>query len=214
MMTKKKQPLARIESLILTVRGHKVVLDSDLAKIYGVTTARLNQQVRRNLDRFPEDFFFQIAPTEWDEIQALRSQNATLKDAMRSRSVTGSTQDDIQALRLQNATLKKGRGKHRKYLPYAFTEHGAIMAANVLKSKTAVQMSVFVVRAFVRLRELAITHRELTEKLKELELRVGQHDTDIAAIIEAIRQLMKPPESPKRRLGFYVKEPGVRYGTR
>ncbi|HEX9829679.1 MAG TPA: ORF6N domain-containing protein [Bacteroidota bacterium] len=174
------------------MRGHKVILDSDLAEVYGVTTKALNQAVRRNLERFPEDFVFQLQKNEFD---SLALQNATVN------------------LRSQIVTSRFQHGGRRK-LPYAFTEHGAIMAANVLKSKRAVQMSVFVVRAFVRLREVAITQRELAEKLKELELRVGNHDTDISAIIDAIRQLMTPPDPPKRRLGFEVKEPKVRYGTR
>ena len=186
------KPLAQIESRIRTVRGHKVILDSDLAEVYAVTTKALNQAVRRNLERFPEDFVFQLQKNEFD---SLALQNATVN------------------LRSQIVTSRFQHGGRRK-LPYAFTEHGAIMAANVLKSKRAVQMSVFVVRAFVRLREVAITQRELAEKLKELELRVGNHDTDISAIIDAIRQLMTPPDPPKRRLGFEVKEPKVRYGTR
>ena len=186
------KPLVQIESRIRTVRGHKVILDSDLAEVYAVTTKALNQAVRRNLERFPEDFVFQLQKNEFD---SLALQNATAN------------------LRSQIVTSRFQHGGRRK-LPYAFTEHGAIMAANVLKSKRAVQMSVFVVRAFVRLREVAITQRELAEKLKELELRVGNHDTDISAIIDAIRQLMTPPDPPKRRLGFEVKEPKVRYGTR
>lgn len=180
----------RVESLILTVRRGKVIFDSHLAKIYGVSTARLNQQVRRNLDRFPQDFVFQL------------------------------TKDEFDGLMLQNATSKIGRGG-RRTLPFVFTEHGAIMAANVLKSKQAVRMSVFVVRAFVRLREVAVAHHELAAKLKELEQKVGRHDADIQAIIKALRQLMQPPEKPKRQIaclpnrqgrqGFRVEEPKVLY---
>lgn len=184
---KKKYPLARVESLIVSVRGHKVILDTDLATIYGVAPGRLNEQVKRNAERFPEDFCFQLNETEWSSIQALRS---------------------------QNAILERGRGKHRKYAPYVFTEHGTLMAANILKSKRAVQMSVFVVRAFVRLREIALMHKELAGKLKELEQRVGQHDSDIVAIIKAIRELMTPPEEPKKEIGFKVKEPRMRYGRK
>jgi len=181
---KKKYPLARVESRIFSIRGQKVILDSDLAAVYAVTPKRLNEQVKRNLDRFPEDFCFQLVDSEW------------------------------QDLRSQNATLEKGSGKHRKYLPSVFTEHGALMAANVLKSKKAAQMSVFVVRAFVRLREMAITHRELSDKLKELEQRVGQHDADISAIVKAIRRLMTPPEEKKKEIGFRVKERRIQYGVR
>jgi len=150
-MAKKPQssiPLQKVESLIFALRGMKVILDSDLAGIYGTETKRLNEQVKRNSERFPADFCFKLTQEEWRNVESLRS---------------------------QNATLKKGRGRHRKYFPYVFTEHGAIMAANVLKTKRAVQMSIFVVRAFVRLREIAFANRELAEKLKELEQKVGKH---------------------------------------
>jgi len=178
---------ARIEPLIFTVRGQRVLMDSDLARIYGVTTARLNEQVKRNVDRFPEDFCHQLTAVEWKNIRSLRS---------------------------QIAILEKGRGKHRKYPPYVFTEHGAIMAANILKTPRAVQMSVFVVRAFVRLREMTLVHEDIVDKLAELERRVGQHDAHIQAIIEAIRQLMAPPARPKREMGFRVEEPGQTYRSR
>jgi len=160
----------KIESLILTLRGQKVILDSDLARIYGVTTSRLNEQVKGNIDRFPEDFMFQLTGNEFTHLKS------------------------------QNAISSLGHGGRRK-LPFAFTEHGAIMAANVLKTQRAVQMSVFVVRAFVRLRETMIAHRDLAYKLKELEQRVGQHDVHIQEIIEAIRQLMTPPQ-PRRDDGL------------
>jgi len=177
------EPLQKVESLIFTIREVKVILDSDLAPIYGVTTSRLNQQVKRNADRFPDDFVFQL------------------------------TKDEFNSLLLQNATSKVGRGGRRK-LPYVFTEHGAIMVANVLKTKRAAQMSIFVVRAFVRLREVATTYRELAERLKELEHKVGNHDKAIQAIMEAIRQLMQPPEKPKRKIGFRVEERRRRYGNK
>jgi hypothetical protein len=178
---------ARIEPLILTIRGQKVLLDSDLARIYGVTTSRLNEQVKRNVDRFPDDFCHQLTAVEWNNILSLRS---------------------------QNAILNKGRGKHRKYPPYVFTEHGAIMAANVLKTPRAVQMSVFVIRAFVRLREMMLVHADIAEKLAQLERRVGQHDVHIQAIIEAIRQLMAPSVKPRREMGFRVEEPKTSYKAR
>ncbi len=151
------------------------MIDADLAELYGVPTKRLNEQVRRNLERFPADFMFQLTRKEWD---ALRSQFATLD-------------------------MGRGRGQHRKYLPYAFTEHGALMAANVLNSAAAVAMSVRVVRAFVRMREMVASHRELGRKLDELERRVAGHDTAIASLVQAIRELATPPQpSPKRRIGF------------
>ena len=176
-----------IEQRILVIRGQKVILDSDLAKIYGVTTTRLNQQVRRNSGRFPDDFMFAL------------------------------THEVCDSSMLHFATSKKVRGGRRKPAN-AFTEHGAIMAANVLRSERAVRMSVYVVRAFVKLRETLATHKELAQKLAELEQKVGQHDADIQAIVEAIRQLMQPldesslrPEKPKRRMGFHVDESKAPY---
>lgn len=168
--------LEEIEPLIKTVRGQKVILDNDLARLYGVTTKRLNQQVRRNIDRFPADFLFQL------------------------------TEDESESLRLQIATLKTGRGQHRKYQPLAFTEHGAFMAATVLNSPQAIEMSVFVVRTFVKLRHLVLGHQELAAKLDQLERKVVGHDESIQQIVAAIRQLMAAPQ-PKprpRRMGFHT----------
>jgi len=165
--------LERIAQSILVLRGHRVLLDADLAALYGVTTKRLNEQVRRNRDRFPEDFVFQLS------------------------------QEEHEALRSQFATLKTGRGQHRKYLPYVFTEHGAIMAAAVLDTPRAVEMSLYVVRTFVKLREMLASNKELARKLNELERKLGAHDQAIASILSAIRELMAPPEVPKkRRIGF------------
>jgi len=163
-------PLERIERSILSIRGEKVMLDSDLAELYGVETKRLNEQVRRNLNRFPPDFMFQLTPQEWD---SLRSQFATLK-----------------------------RGEHRKYLPYAFTEHGALMLANVLNSERATQTSVHVVRAFVRLRQMLASNAELARKLEALEKK---YDRQFKVVFDAIRQLMSPPETKRREIGFHVK---------
>jgi len=164
----------QIEPLIKEIRGHNVILDSELAQLYDVSIKRLNEQVRRNRARFPDDFVFQISV------------------------------DEAAALRSQNATLKLGRGGHRKYLPYAFTEHGAIMAAYVLNSPRAVEVGVYVVRAFVKLRQLVTTHKELGRKFAELEQRIDTHDDAIRQLIEAIRQLMEPPRESKRRgkIGF------------
>lgn len=173
----------RIEGIIFQLSGEKVILDSDLAAIYGVTTARLNQQVKRNVDRFPSDFVFQLSQKEFD------------------------------SLMLQIATSNTSRGGRRK-LPMAFTEHGAIMAANVLNSYKAVQMSVFVVRAFVHIRKNILVHNELTKKLDELERKVFNHDNNIQEIVEAIRQLMAPLERPKQRFGFTIEEPKVKYSIK
>jgi len=176
----------RIQQAILIVRGERIILDADLAALYGVTTKRLNEQVRRNRDRFPEDFAFRLS---WEEVRASRSQFATLNDL-------GS-----QGPRPQTATLKRGRNV--KYRPYAFTEHGAIMAANVLNSERAVRVSVLVVRTFVRLRGMLAANKELAGRLDELERKVAGHDGDIRALVEAIRQLMAPPPEPARkRIGF------------
>jgi ORF6N domain len=150
----------------------RAILDADLAALYGVTTKRLNEQVKRNIDRFPEDFLFQLSDQE------------------------------AAALRSQLATLKPGRGQHRKYLPFAFTEHGAIMAATVLNSPRAIEMSVYVVRAFVQLRELLASNSALSRKLDELEKKYRHHDEAIAAILSAIRELMHPPAPKRRGIGF------------
>jgi len=155
------------QDVIRRVRGHAVILDSDLAALYSVTVKRLNQQITRNRDRFPEDFCFQLTEQEW------------------------------RSLRLQNATLK--RGQHRKYMPHVFTEHGAIMAATVLNSPQAVQMSVAVVRAFVRLRRMALSVEGLARKVLELE---SKYDKQFKVVFNAVRQLMTPPEPPRKRIGF------------
>ena len=162
-------PMERIESVILVFRGYKVILDSDLAALYGVETKRLNEQVRRNRDRFPPDFMFQL------------------------------TEEEDERLRSQFATSKPGRGGRRS-LPFAFTEHGAIMAASVLNSPRAIEVSVFVVRTFVKLREMLASNREMALKLAELEKK---YDAQFKVVFDAIRGLMTPP---KRRVGFEGEE--------
>jgi hypothetical protein len=176
-MTKRQEivPLGQIEQRIYLIRGQRVMLDADLADLYGVPTKRLNEQVARNLERFPEDFMFQL------------------------------TQAEAARLRSQIATSSLGRGG-RRYRPYAFTEHGAIMAASVLKSEQAVKISVHVVRAFVKLREMLSTHRQLAQKLEALERRLDGHDEQIRVLLTAIRELMAPPPEPARkRIGFHSK---------
>jgi hypothetical protein len=195
-------PLIAVDALsdrIHLVRGQRVMLDSDLAELYGVATKVFNQAIKRNIDRFPADFMFQL--TE-EEGESLRSQIVTLNadDSLRSQIVTSNV--DNSSLRSQIATLKPGRGQHRKYLPYVFTEHGAIMAASVLSSPRAVEMSVFVVRAFVQLRALLASSRELSERLNELERKFSTHDQAIAGLIDAIRQLTATPANPSRPIGF------------
>jgi len=162
-----------VEPKILILRGARVILDSELAELYGVQVKRLNEQVKRNAERFPRDFMFQISPSEQEN---LRSQFAT------SRSNHG--------------------GRRRP--PYAFTEHGAIMAATVLSTKRAIEMSVFVVRAFVRLRDMLATNGKVSGKLVELERRLKGHDASIQTIIDAIRELMAPPPRKRGQIGFRV----------
>lgn len=173
---------AGIEQKILMVRGQKVISDADLAELYSVSTKRLNQQVRRNHDRFPADFIFQLTKGEKSEVVANCNHLRRLKFSLA--------------------------------LPYAFTEHGAIMAASVLNTKRAVEMSVFVVRAFVKLWEILRTHKDLAHKLAELDRKVETHGESIRRLVTAIRQLMAPPpappEPPRKRIGF-VKEKKRRY---
>jgi phage regulator Rha-like protein len=163
----------RVESKILVLRGQKVILDADLAELYGVAVKRLNEQVKRNAERFPADFLFRLKPIE------------------------------RRALRSQIATSKTGRGG-RRYQPYAFSEHGAIMAASVLNSKRAVEMSIFVVRAFVRMRGALATNQRIIAKLRDLEERVENHDADIEEILIVIRELMTPAPATGRRIGFEI----------
>lgn len=171
-----RRKIANLESAIHLIRGRRVMLDSDLAAIYGVSTRQLNQQLKRNKNRFPEDFAFQLG------------------------------HEEFRALMSQFVTSNKGRGGRRK-LPWAFTEHGAIMLATVLHSNIAVQASVRVVRAFIRLREMVATNAQLAGKLKELEGRLGSHDKAIADLFAALKRLIESPEPPKRReIGFHVRE--------
>jgi hypothetical protein len=184
-----------VESLIRVIRGQRVILDADLARVYGVTTKRLNEAVKRNLNRFPSDFMFQLTA---QEVANLRSQFATSSEVNRSQIATGSQ-------------------KHRdpRYLPYAFTEYGAFQAANVLSSARAVQMGVFVVRAFVKMREALVANRELAAKLAELEqslvARLDLHDSLITGLIKELHKLANPPESPRKQIGFQVREQPSKY---
>ena len=179
-----KKSIARkgpaLETLIYEIRGEKIILDSDLARIYGVATKAVNQAVKRNADKFPADFMFRLTAREARRLQRSRSQFVTLK-----------------------------RGQNIKYLPYAFTEHGAIMAANVLNSPRAVQMSVFVVRAFLKMRALLGDKRDLAQKLasleKELKKRLDVHEAVIVTILQRVMDIIDPPAlpaPPKPRIGF------------
>jgi len=160
-----------IESKILLIRGKKVMLDRDLAGLYEVKTKVLNQAVKRNIERFPQDFMFEL------------------------------TKEEFNTWRSQFVTSKADR-KGLRYVPMAFTEQGVAMLSSVLHSKKAIQVNIAIMRVFVRFKEIISTHKELARKLNELERKLEKHDEEIRAIFEAIRQLMTPPEKPKRRIGF------------
>jgi len=169
-MASKLIPQEIIEQKILMIREQKVMLDTDLASLYGVSTKVLNQAVKRNINRFPEDFIFKLTDIEKEEV-------VTICDHLKSL-------------------------KFSPQLPHAFTEQGVAMLSSVLKSERAVQVNIAIMRAFVKLRQILSTHKELAHKLSELERKIEKHDTRIQAIFEAIRQLMTPPEKPKGQIGF------------
>jgi hypothetical protein len=171
----------RIARAILVIHREKVILDSDLAALYGVSTGNLNKAVKRNAERFPADFMFQL-------------------DA-----------EEVANLKFQFGISSWG-GRRRR--PYAFTEQGVAMLSSVLNSERAVKVNIAIMRAFVKLREALDTNRELAKKFVELECRVGKHDEEIAAILEAIRQLIAPAEKPRREIGFHVREKAPRYRVR
>ncbi len=180
----------RIEASILLIRGHKVMLDAGLAGLYDVSVGRLNEAVRRNGDRFPDDFMFQLTRDEFEELRA---------------------QTVASNLKSQFAITSSGWGG-RRHPPYVFTEQGVAMLSSVLKSKRAVQVNIEVMRAFVRLRRILASHKELARKVEELERRIGGHDQQIQAVFQAIRQLMTPPEAKKRKIGFLIRERPAKYG--
>ncbi len=174
------------EDVIRTIRGQRVILDFDLAEIYGVQTKVLNQAVKRNASKFPEDFMFRLTRDEAEDLRASRSQSVTLK-----------------------------RGQNVKYLPHAFTEHGAIMAATVLNSPKAVEMSVFVVRAFVKMREQLLATATLAKRLAEVEKDLLIHDAALRELFDQIRPLLLPPPDPPRNpIGFSVNERRGTYRVR
>ncbi len=163
-------PIERIEESILLIRGQKVILDADLAKLYGVSTKRLNEQVKRNAKRFPDDFAFKLTKSEKEKVVA--------------------NCDHLTRIKFSPA------------LPFAFTEHGAIMAASVLNSNQAIDISVFIVRAFIRLRQILATQKDFDHKILELESRLSEHDQAIISLLDAINQLMKPPKKKQGQIGF------------
>lgn len=177
-------PMESISEKIRTIRGQKIILGSDLAEMYGVLAKALNQAVKRNAAKFPPDFVFRLTPEEAEYVRRSRSQNVTLK-----------------------------RGANIKYLPYAFTEHGAIMAATVLNSPQAIQMSVFVVRAFVKMREALMSRSGFEKRLLQIENILLAHDESIRELFDQIRPLLLPPPDPvRKRIGFEVKERKATYG--
>ena len=164
-------PVGKIENRILLIKGEKVIIDADLAEFYGVPTKRLNEQVKRNKDRFPHDFMFQLSPDEKAEVVA--------------------NCDHLENL------------KYSRALPYAFTEHGAIMAAGVLNTSRAIEVSVFIVRAFVKVRQMVAGHKDLQRKIAQIERRLTDHDEKIIELVNLIKQLLNPEPPPKkRRIGY------------
>ncbi len=164
-------PVGKIENRIFLIRGEKVIIDADLAEFYGVPTKRLNEQVKRNKDRFPDDFMFQLSPDEKAEVVA--------------------NCDHLENL------------KYSKALPYAFTEHGAIMAAGVLNTSRAIEISVFIVRALVKVRQMVAGHKDLQRKIAQIEMRLTDHDEQIIELVNLIKQLLNPEPPPKkRRIGY------------
>jgi hypothetical protein len=176
-------PIESIVSKIVFIRDEKVMLDRDLAELYGVETGALNRAVKRNTERFPEDFMFQV------------------------------TGEEAEVLRCQTGISKPGRGG-RRYLPYVFTEQGVAMLSSVLNSKRAIDVNIAIMRAFVQLRKMIASNNKLARKLAELEQHLESHDEQIQSIFEAIRQLMTPPETKKKKIGFMVKEKKAAYGRR
>jgi hypothetical protein len=194
-------PIRRIVQSILVLRGQKVMLDYDLATLYGVEARVLNQAVKRNAGRFPVDFMFQISSEEMENVSQVVIPPAQERT---EKKVTNSSQSVTSS--------RKYRGK--RYRPYAFTEQGVAMLSSILNSERAVKVNIAIMRAFVRLRDVLETNRELARKFDELEKRVGKHDERIDATLEAIRQLMAPPTKPRREIGFHVREKAPRYRAR
>jgi hypothetical protein len=175
-------PAEAIERRIYLIRGYKVMLDSDLADLYQVSTKRLNEQVKRNIDRFPEDFMFQLTP---EEAESLRSQFATSN------------------LKSQIATSNGSRGG-RRTLPFVFTEHGVAMLSSILHSRRAVQMNILIVRAFVKLREVLASNKEFAARIEKLEQAQEAHSSIIMSVVDEIRRLKQPARRRKPRIGFVV----------
>ena len=196
-MSKEIIPAEQIALRIRHFRGEKVLLDFDLAALYGVETRVLNQAVRRNADRFPADFMFQLSSEEAETLSQVVTPSVAGHDVSNSSQIV----------------MSSGKYRGKRYRPYAFTEQGVAMLSSVLNSESAVKMNIAIMRAFVQLRRALETNRELARKFSELERRIDKHDAEIDAILEAIRQLMAPPEKARREIGFHVREEAARYRT-
>ena len=196
-MSKEIIPAEQIALRIRNFRGEKVLLDFDLAALYDVETRILNQAVRRNADRFPADFMFQLTSEEAEKLSQVVTPSVAGHDVSNSSQIV----------------MSSGKYRGKRYRPYAFTEQGVAMLSSVLNSESAVKMNIAIMRAFVQLRRALEANRELARKFSELERRIDKHDSEIAAILEAIRQLMAPPAKPRREIGFHVREEAARYRT-
>jgi len=191
-----------IQNRIYEIRGERVMLDRDLAALYETETKALNLAVKRNIKRFPADFMFQLTKGEFEEI---RSQVETLeKDGLRLQS---ETLKRGESLRLQNETLKGGRGRHTKYMPYAFTEQGVAMLSGILNSDKAINMNIAIMRAFVEIRRIVLQQSDLKEQLREIKARLGEHDTQLNHIYDAMENLLDEKAAQRKwedreRIGF------------
>jgi hypothetical protein len=202
-MSKEIVPELRIAHSIHLLRGQKVMVDFDLAALYGVPAKVLNQAVKRNRVRFPDDFMFQLTAAETSNLRAqFATSNVQIAD--HQKNATNWSQFVTSSRKHRGAT----------YRPYAFTEQGVAMLSSVLNSARAVKVNIAIMRAFVKLRETLETNRELARKFAELERRVGKHDEKIEAILDAIRQLMAPSSKTQREIGFHVREKTPRYRAR
>ena len=172
---------------IYMIRGQKVMLDFDLAELYGVETRSLNQAVKRNDNRFPGDFMFRLSKSEWE---SLRSQIVTSSDKSNSSQIVMSS--------------KKHRGS--VYLPYVFTGQGVAMISSVLKSETAIRVNIQIIRIFTRMREVIMTHKDILLQLEKIEKKLAGHDEDITLIFQYLKQLLNPPQPPRRKIGFKRKD--------
>lgn len=198
-----QSPPDPLSGRIFTIRGQRVILDADLARLYGTTTKRFNEAFKRNSSRFPADFAYQLKP---EEFASLRSQFATLNAA-----VTGKQSGaDMWSQFVTSSGPARKRGEHRKYLPWAFTEHGAVMAANVLRSPRAVEMSVYVVRAFIAQRELLASNATILKRLAEIDKTLLEHNSALLSLWKKLQLLLAPPpELPRKEMGFHTRMKNV-----